>query len=555
MKKIITLMLAAAMLLSACATTETSSEADTSTDANTSSGDTESSEAEEMDEDVERMEITMFDIWAVNVEDGNYAESLIEAKFPVDIVVEKVDSSNAEQVNLMLASGDMPDITWISKTVAYMQEEELTRTIPVSMVEEYAPTFIETYDANPAIYSSIVNAEDPAQFDALNGIQDASARVALGQVADFYRYDWILNLGIDLGVEVEQLSDNVYVAENGITLDKFSEIMEAFTTMDPDGDGADDTYGASLVGRSRIGMQISGFGLIEGVVEENGEAEMYYATEGYKEYIRYFADLYAKGYIDPEWVTQSRDVSWEKVRLGNAGYFTESSVALNSWAMDRPPLSLIAEDPNAVVLVTPGLTDNEGNSSVAKITLPTRGPLCFIPYDVEDDKLAMILQVLEYMNFGEDKTSMFYGEEGVDWEMVDGEVNVINDLAPGDKGVDFYAQNTQTGAIFDVIYMQDVFEAGAAYWLDDSIWAQKDTYQYKQDLRNETEYNNLYAENNGDITTVVDTYFADWILGNKNVDDTWDEYIAELDSEGYSEMMTELDNVEPLEDMIASYTN
>ncbi len=301
-------------------------------------------------------------------------------------------------------------------------------------------------------------------------------------------------------------------------------------------------------------MQISAFNIVEGVNEENGMAQMYYATEGYKEYIRYFSDLYTQGLIDPEWVTQTRDVSWEKARLGNVGYFVESSVALNSWALDRPPLTLLEADPNAKILVTPGLTDNDGNSTVAKITLPTRGPLCFIPYDVDDDKLAMILQVLEYMNFGEDKTSMFYGEEGVDWETVDGEVNIINNLSPGEKGTNFFAQNTQTGAIFDVIYMQETFAAGADYWLDDSIWSEKETYQYKQDLRSETDYDQLFAEASGDITSVVDTYFADWILGNKNVDETWDEYIAALNAEGYSEVMAELDKIEPLEDIIASYT-
>ena len=76
---------------------------------------------------------------------------------------------------------------------------------------------------------------------------------------DFYRYDWIQNLGIDLGVEVEQVADRVYAAADGIELSKFIEIMDAFVNNDPDGDGQANTYGVTAPDL-RQGVFFSGYG-------------------------------------------------------------------------------------------------------------------------------------------------------------------------------------------------------------------------------------------------------------------------------------------------------
>ena len=51
----------------------------------------------------------------------------------------------------------------------------------------------------------------------------------------------------------------------------------------------------------------------------------------------------------------------------------------------------------------------------------------------------------------------------------------------------------------------------------------------------------------------VANYRTQAILGQIDVDSTWDEYLAELDRLGYHRMMDELDKIESIEDMIAAY--
>ena len=75
--------------------------------------------------------------------------------------------------------------------------------------------------------------------------------------------------------------------------------------------------------------------------------------------------------------------------------------------------------------------------------------------------------------------------------------------------------------------------------------------QYKEDIANETDFAAIKTEVNTDIEAYVKNYIAQAVLGQIDVDATWNDYLEELDRLGYNEMMSELDKVEPLEDMIA----
>ncbi len=47
------------------------------------------------------------------------------------------------------------------------------------------------------------------------------------------------------------------------------------------------------------------------------------------------------------------------------------------------------------------------------------------------------------------------------------------------------------------------------------------------------------------------SYRTQAVLGQVNVDDTWDDYLKELDRIGYTRMMDELEAIPSIEDMIA----
>ena len=211
-------------------------------------------------------------------EDGSFAEKMIEDALNINITVEKAET--ADTIDLLLASGEMPDCMWTErKTPSWMQEQELIRTIPRSMVEKYCPQILEYYEANPLIYKMVLNPENEDEFICLAGLTFQFVDYYLP--GDFYRYDWIENLGIDLGVDVEQVSDRLYVASDGIELSKFIEIMDAFVNKDPDGNGQNDTLGAAAPdwGISQIGQFYSAYGFTRDINDVDGRAEQSYAME------------------------------------------------------------------------------------------------------------------------------------------------------------------------------------------------------------------------------------------------------------------------------------
>lgn len=504
----------------------------------------------------EPMELTYTGWWSdSDYQHGNYVETMIEEALNVDITV--ITNEDGATIDLMLAAGDMPDMMWGGKGVDWMYDHELVRPIPRDMVEEYVPTLIEYYDRYPLIYESTLNPDNPDEFLYLSGITFQFVNYYLP--GDYYRYDWIENLDIDLGVEVEEVAPNLYVTDNGIELSKFIEIMDAFVNDDPDGNGEKDTVGVNASGFAQ-GPFFSGYGFHSGVNNNDGVADMYYVLPEYKEYLKGFAELYDRGLVDPEIVTGERTISWDKVNNNIAGYWITSTNSLNTWAKDRPPLTLMERNPDAKVLVTPGLRPDGGEVKAVTNASPAYSSF-YVNADVDDEKLAKILEFVDYTLFGAGDeivhASMFFGEYGVDWEFDESGqyIEVINPFKSGENGTWTFGQTGQTEDVGRWTGEEPLFQTGSKYWSieDDGIWMQWQGFSYKSDLGRETDYSVIAADIGGDLDAHVSSYRTRAILGQIDIDETWDEYLAELDRIGYREMMDELNDLEPLEDILASY--
>ncbi len=492
-------------------------------------------------------------------EDGSFAEKMIEDALNINITVEKAET--ADTIDLLLASGEMPDCMWTErKTPSWMQEQELIRTIPRSMVEKYCPQILEYYEANPLIYKMVLNPENEDEFICLAGLTFQFVDYYLP--GDFYRYDWIENLGIDLGVDVEQVSDRLYVASDGIELSKFIEIMDAFVNKDPDGNGQNDTLGAAAPdwGISQIGQFYSAYGFTRDINDVDGRAEQSYAMEEYKEFLKGFQDLYARNLLDPEIISNDRTLAWDKVNTGAAGYWLSSTNTLNSWAMDRPPLTLLDRDPDAKILATPGLKPDGGQVQAVVNPTPAYGKF-YVNANVDDEKLAKILEFFNYTIFGagdqETMAKLMFGEKDVDWKWDEsGKIPVkINKLNSGDKGTWSFSQFGQTELVTKWVGEEELFQAGGKYWSkgQDGTWLKWQHRPYKADLANETGYEKIFQEISGDLDAYVASYRTQAILGQVDVDATWGDYLKELDRLGYNRMMDELEKIPSLEEMIGEY--
>ena len=470
-------------------------------------------------------------------------------------------AETADTIDLLLASGEMPDCMWTErKTPSWMQEQELIRAIPRSMVEKYCPQILEYYEANPLIHKMVLNPENEDEFICLAGLTFQFVDYYLP--GDFYRYDWIENLGIDLGVDVEQVSDRLYVASDGIELSKFIEIMDAFVNKDPDGNGQNDTLGAAAPdwGVGQIGQFYSAYGFTKDINDVDGRAEQSYAMEEYKEFLKGFQDLYARNLLDPEIISNDRTLAWDKVNTGAVGYWISSTNALNSWAVDRPPLTLLDRDPDAKLLATPGIKPDGGQVQAVVNPTPAYGKF-YVNANVDDEKLAKILEFFNYTIFGagdqETMAKLMFGEKDIDWKWDESGENPvkINKLNSGEKGTWSFSQYGQTELVTKWVGEEELFQAGGKYWSkgQDGTWLKWQHRPYKADLANETEYEKIFQEIHGDLDAYVANYRTQAILGQVDVDATWGDYLKELDRLGYNRMMDELEKIPSLEEMIGEY--
>ena len=547
-RRILAVILCATMLLSGC-----SKSSDTSA-VSTGGGSKEP--------DMEKTyDISYTGHWCkADYEDGSYVERMIEDALNINLTVEKAETKDT--IDLLLASGEMPDCMWTEeKTASWMMDQELIRMIPRDMVEKYCPDLISYYEEYPLIYKQVLNPENEDEFVYLTGLTFQFVDYYLP--GDYYRYDWIENLGIDLGVNVEQVADRVYAADDGIELSKFMEIMDGFVNGDPNGTGKKDTIGAAGGASDpniAQGAFFSAYGFGIGNKEVEGRAEQFYVLEEYKDFLKGFQKMYAKNLLDPEIINDDRNVIWDKVNTGVAGYWITSTNALNSWAMDSPPLTILERDPNAKILVTPGIKPDGGEVQATVRPSPAYGRF-FVNANVDDEKLAKILQFLNFSLFGDgDKeivAKMFFGEKDIDWKWdEDGETPVqINKLNSGDKGTWSFSQFGQTKEVTRWIGEEPLFQAGSKYWSasEDGIWMKWQHKPYKEDLAGETEYETILQEIRSDLESYVANYRTQVILGQTDVDSTWNSYLDELDRLGYNRLMDELEALEPLEEIIAEY--
>lgn len=533
------LILLITSMLGACSKTTTPADKDDKKveQTDTSQG---KKDAEVPQKSEEKITISYYSYWCGDIVDDNYCETLIQDALNIEIKTKKVNHTQKEQVDLMLASGDMPDCGWFDYDPRYMYyEQELTRLIPVDMIKQYAPSYIETYNKFPILYRHVASKEDENQHYALVGHQ---AYFAGNQYffCNYYRKDWLDKFGIEPDTPVEEVYDRIYITEKGFTLDQFEEILRQFTLGDPDGNGQNDTVGMVSASRSAgdsfcWAPLMGAFGFNPSyTIEEDGKAVYYYSTERYKDFLKYVSGLSAKGYIDKEILTLDWQQSWEKAKNGYGGYFVGSANWLASWAMDRPPMVVVKNNPEAKILMTPGQIGYDGSMGSQMYSPTPAHGLFYINKDVTDEaKLAKILEFAEYTGYGENRINLIYGEEGVDFDMVDGKpVRREGFVHGGERGIHSYSLFVQDEEVLD--WSTDaVFGSTRKYTIGSgALWNKYLQKPYRYDIDNSTNLAELNSKYESNINTIVNEYFASVLVGELDVDSTWDDYINRLNSAG-----------------------
>lgn len=493
--------------------------------------------------------------------ENSYVEQVLENRLGINIDLNTTPSTENEAVSLML-SNDMPDCISINRSYAFMaDEQELVRSIPIEIVREYAPNLTAVMDADPILWAMCQDPHDETALYCLPDIYDTNEEMYPRAI--FLRYDWIQNLGIDLGdVNVEQLDDHLYIADKGLSRDVFTQIVTKFVKDDPDGNGVADTYGII----DEWNRLMTSFGITTQNANVDGVATPWYVDERCKDFLAYMNSLYNDGLLHPELFTMSWGMNWEILKNGNAGIMLSSSTHyLNSWCSGRwpyAPLNGEIEDIQDILMI-PGVLDENGKNVCPFFIghgFASGNGQFWINADADDETMINCVKFYDQMFIDDPElqATLFFGEKDVDWKWnAEGDApERINTLPMGEKGAMMFCLPVQRGYGWKYNTYGPDFKLGVKYYVksEGGIWNNDLVVDYKRDIFNETDATAISNEFSADWDQIRNNYFISVITGEKNLDSDWDAYIVALNEAHFDEYMEELNKAPVVADVVAAYT-
>lgn len=225
----------------------------------------------------------------------------------------------SEQKSLLLASGNLPDVFWAEITlndtdIAQNQEcfVDLAELIP-----QYMPNLTRIFEQDPTMKALCTNRDGK--------IFSLPKRLPLRPITanEFYiNHDWLEKLNLSVPTTYTELAD----------------VLEAFMKGDPNGNGEADEIGFTGTGTARndvngimipFGTMTSRSGSFMGL---NKEGSPYFVptAENYKAGVAWMHELYTRGIIPEEYFTQTSDMVNAKTQA-EGGSLTGLSIA---WTAD-----------------------------------------------------------------------------------------------------------------------------------------------------------------------------------------------------------------------------
>lgn len=334
--------------------------------------------------------------------------------------------------------------------------------------------------------------------------------------------------------------------ETPTTVDEYAEILRQFKTGDPNGNGDDDEVPLmTSVPLPFDNFFMNAFGFNPGgkrLYVEDGVVTASYATDGWKEGLRYLRGLYAEGLIGEESFTQTQDQirqfasASEDVRMGSApalfpGQFLtiESSLEGGVWSeyTTIPPL----EGPTGI------------RQTARNPYTPFNVSSVVVTNTCEDPALAV--RWADGMYEAEATMRLCYGVPGENWRWAEaGEVGIDGEPAWWKRlstygGVQNAHWNEQGPALrteklrhseavegvnlAQILYQQtrenyEEFQQPAEWFLPPLYFSQEQA--------------ELVATLGATLESLVLETMAQAIIGTFDIDGQWDSYLEQLDGSG-----------------------
>lgn len=423
----------------------------------------------------------------------------------------KTMTNSAEAFNLMLASGDIPDIIHYVKNDLNKLGTE-GGLIPLNeLIEEHAPNIKKFWEERPDVRKYVTSADGSIYF--LNFVPDGAASTAW-----FIRQDWLDKLGL----------------KTPTTVDEYYDVLVAFRDNDPNGNGRKDEipyFNRQSFGiYSLLNLWDAGIGY---KVDPDTDTIVYDPLNPtYKTGMANLAKWYAEGLIDKEVFTRKGDTRLTLLS-DNVGGSTHdwfaSTYGYNAKVKAQVP------DVNLVPIAPPASVSGD------QAWFDYRGALSSSGWGISSANKNPV-ETVKYMDFWfsePGRTLANFGIEGETYDLVDGKPAFKKELL--DTG-NVLGQLLKVGAQQEIGFHQD-FEY-EKQWTSPEILGMIDEYSDKYIRRlavPELSYTLEEQERLKELEGQIDTYRVEvgqkWLLGAEDVEAGYDNFIKQLKNLGIDEVL------------------
>ncbi|MDO3411926.1 extracellular solute-binding protein [Saccharibacillus sp. CPCC 101409] len=493
------LMLAASALLSGCGGSSEESGAGKATDTNAP------------------MTVTIANNWGAPEADNNFVQKYLEQKFNIKIKNVKFETETwKEQLGVMLASGDIPDILAVDGTVGDMvqwADQGVIANISVDEIKQYMPK-----------YTADVEGVDPKAWEAGSyndknwGVPKVWSNGSTGFMPA-YNGQWLKAIGYD------QPPQN---------LNELEDVLTKFTLEDPDGNGKKDTYGMTGRGKDAQTQMFNSVFAAYGVnpyqfkLGKDGKVEYGAVTEEARAALTLLNKWYTAGIIDPEFITD-----------GN-GEIQTKFISLRTGMLDTGMwhhlykdgyFGLVSAD-KGIELVPGTPVAGPDGQKYAMSNGALQPPLFFgVQLEKDEAKRQKILEMLEYV--ATDDTgylTTLFGEEGQSYDMQDGLPVLKEGIKAAEWGLSFYNPfGGKVQAMEKYHFSPDKIAFRDKYTNIDGLTILTDLMQSTV-MSTKAQYEAI-------LTTLQAQYYIKAITGEANTDKGFDDFKAQwLNSGGQAEL-------------------
>ena len=489
-----------------------------------------------------------FDVWIEGGSDTDWSNNgwLKETEEITNIAINVIPSSSADALNkrnLLLASGDYPDMFLTDWTAIFSQadvmqfgvKEEIL--VPITpYLEEYGKEINYVFDYNP-----IFKLTSTAPNGEIYGVARFSECYHCSAYPKMYmRQDWLDKLNLQMPTTTEELR----------------EVLKAFVTGDPNGNGEADEIGLTgattwntmleycLLGWSFQNIKPD-FWLY---LTDAGEVDFAARTEAYREGLRYIKSLYDEGLIDPAAFSQKDDQMAQTVRQDPkiVGAYVCDHVAMGVSNADYDEYKTYQivkpiEGPSGMRAQPQNANEGEVQGFHGVIT-----DACEYP--------EAAFRWLDYQLSEESMVKKGWGKEGVGWEVApEGTKDLFGNPAkwvrlPTDETANPEAYAENKAYMFSIGPQADLAARRLAQLpeVDDIYLTENYEQRITLDTNQVVEFINpvrlpstlFVAEQDSDEFNEIKTNLKDFvrktcvqfIIGERDIENGWDAYLDELNN-------------------------